>query len=193
MMIKTLSEVAVVTGGHTFRSKAEAETGNVKLLQIKDIQEGVFDNLSRLPFADIQQEKLKINLQTNDILLPLRGERIPAMMIYNWNNELLTTTNQIAIIRTNRSLIDPDYLFYFLNSPKGAEQIASLQGGGLVVNLSLKKLLTLKIPVPSLEVQSEIINLHNIWEEKKETLTNLIENGTNLCHAAINTLIYSES
>ncbi|HDT6052991.1 TPA: restriction endonuclease subunit M, partial [Klebsiella michiganensis] len=75
----------------------------------------------------------------------------------------------------------------------GAEQIASLQGGGLVVNLSLKKLLTLKIPVPSLEVQSEIINLHKIWEEQKETLKNLIENGTNLCHAAINTLIYSES
>lgn len=192
-MIKPLSEVAAVTGGHTFRSKAEAETGNVKLLQIKDIQEGIFENLSSLPFADIRPEKLKVNLQTNDILLPLRGERIPAMMIYNRNNELLTTTNQIAVIRTNRSLIDPDYLFYFLNSPKGAEQIASLQGGGLVVNLSLKKLLTLKIPVPSLEVQSEIINLHKIWEEQKETLKNLIENGATLCHAAINTLIYSES
>ncbi|EBB9833892.1 restriction endonuclease subunit M, partial [Salmonella enterica] len=35
------------------------------------------------------------------------------------------------------------------NSPEGDEKISALQGGGLVVNLSLKKLLTLEIPIPS--------------------------------------------
>ncbi|EIP9979929.1 type I restriction endonuclease subunit M, partial [Salmonella enterica] len=109
-MIKLLYEVAEVTGGHTFRTKAEAASGHVRLLQIKDIQEGILTDFSALPFADIQPEKLKINLQTNDILLPLRGERIPAMMIVNQQSTLVTTTNQIAVIRVNSLLINPEYL-----------------------------------------------------------------------------------
>lgn len=113
VMIKLLSEVAEVTGGHTFRTKAEAASGHVRLLQIKDIQEGILTDFSALPFADIQPEKLKINLQTNDILLPLRGERIPAMMIVNQQSTLVTTTNQIAVIRVNSLLINPEYLYYF--------------------------------------------------------------------------------
>lgn len=191
-MIKMLSEVANVTGGHTFRSKAEAASGYVRLLQIKDIREGILTDFSTLPFADIQPEKLKINLQTNDILLPLRGERIPAMMIFNQHSASVTTTNQIAVIRVNSLLIKPEYLYYFFNSPEGCEKISALQGGGLVVNLSLKKLLTLEIPIPSLSVQNEVISLRKIWDEQKETLENLIENGTTLCHVAINKLIYCD-
>ncbi|EDE1492353.1 type I restriction endonuclease subunit M, partial [Salmonella enterica subsp. enterica serovar Enteritidis] len=45
-MIKLLSEVAEVTGGHTFRTKAEAASGHVRLLQIKDIQEGILTDFS---------------------------------------------------------------------------------------------------------------------------------------------------
>lgn len=192
-MIKPLSEIAEVTGGHTFRKKAEAATGEVKLLQIKDIQKGFLSDFSVLPFADIEKEKLKINLRTNDILLPLRGERIPAMMIYNSGEELVTATNQIAVIRNKSVLVNPEYLLYILNSPKVAEDISALQGGGLVVSLSLKKLSTLKIPVPSLEVQSKVVNLHKIWNEQHETLISLIENGSALCHSAINSLIYGEA
>ncbi|EDP9756029.1 restriction endonuclease subunit M [Salmonella enterica subsp. enterica serovar Oranienburg] len=189
-MIKLLSEVAEVTGGHTFRTKAEAASGHVRLLQIKDIQESILTDFSALPFADIQPEKLKINLQTNDILLPLRGERIPAMMIVNQQSTLVTTTNQIAVIRVNSLLINPEYLYYFFNSPEGDEKISALQGGGLVVNLSLKKLLTLEIPIPLRPVQDEVIGLRKIWNEQKKTLEDLIENGTTLCHTAINRLIY---
>lgn len=189
MMLKRLSEIAEVTGGHTFRTRAEAVKGNIHLLQIKDIREGVFDNFSSLPFADIPEEKLKISLQTNDILLPLRGERIPAMLLCNPYNISATTTNQIAVIRINTTIIQPEFLYYFLNSPKGAEQISALQGGGLVVNLSLKNLLKLEIPTPSLDIQDEVITLRRIWDEQRETLKNLIENGTILCHTAINTLM----
>ncbi|CAM6533125.1 Restriction endonuclease subunit M [Escherichia coli] len=190
MIMKNLSEIAYVFGGHSFRTKAEAATGCIKLIQIKDIQAGIFGDFSSLPFADLSEEKLKFNLKTNDILLPLRGERIAAMMIDNENNVAVTTTNQIAIIRIYSNLITPEYLLYFLNAPKGINLINELQGNGLVTNLSIKKLTTLTLPIPSLDIQYEVINLHNMWTKQKETLCSLIENGSALCHATINKLIY---
>lgn len=50
-MIKLLSEVAEVTGGHTFRTKAEAASGHVRLLQIKDIQEGILTDFFSASFC----------------------------------------------------------------------------------------------------------------------------------------------
>lgn len=36
------------------------------------------------------------------------------MMIVNQQSTLVTTTNQIAVIRVNSLLINPEYLYYFL-------------------------------------------------------------------------------
>ncbi|WP_240725986.1 hypothetical protein [Escherichia sp. E4208] len=60
MMMKNLSEIAYVFGGHSFRTKAETATGCIKLIQIKDIQAGIFGDFSSLPFADLSEKKTKI-------------------------------------------------------------------------------------------------------------------------------------
>ena len=81
-------------------------------------------------------------------------------------------------------------MLQLLQRIKGINLINELQGNGLVTNLSIKKLATLTLPIPSLDIQYEVINLHKMWTEQKETLCSLIKNGSALCHATINKLIY---
>ncbi|WP_226646922.1 restriction endonuclease subunit S [Microbulbifer variabilis] len=174
----TLSEVASITLGQTFRRKAEAADGEVKLVQIKDLQEGRLSDIDHLPFAAIDKMKLKVTLAKGDILLPLRGERIVASLVdFNDLKNKVTTTNQVAIIRASSAKLNIEYLLWFFNSKIGQQSIKKIRFGSTVPNISLSVLKELVIPLPSLNEQHEIIEIYKNWFKQKQIMHELICNG----------------
>ncbi|EJZ60245.1 restriction endonuclease subunit S [Pseudomonas sp. TH49] len=184
-MIKNikLSSIAKISLGHTFREKAEAvtSTSGVRLVQIKDVREGVLEDIEQLPFADVDPEKLKIHLALNDVLLPLRGNRSEAM-IYSVSDPkiLVTTTNQVAIIKSIDKSVIPAYFHWYFNSSFGRKALESIRGGATIPNISIKNLYEVEVPVPSVEEQVEILRVYSSWSKQKAVLQELLTNGESL-------------
>jgi type I restriction enzyme S subunit len=74
-------------------------------------------------------------------------------------------------ISPNRSLVDPYFLYAFLNSPAADDQIESRVGGSSQPTISLKNIGTIELPCPSINVQRTISRMLKAYDD-------LIENNT---------------
>lgn len=170
-----------VRAGHTFRGKAEDgnRTDGYKVVQIKDIREGGLDFAS-LPFAAVELGKAKNPLQSDDILIPLRGNRIEAALLTLPESVALITTNQVGILSAPREGVRSAYICWYLNSIDGRSQISRLKVGSVISSIGLKDLSNLPIPVPSLRAQEKIEKAYKNWTSQKKILELLVENGEEL-------------
>ncbi|QAY91405.1 MULTISPECIES: restriction endonuclease subunit S [Pseudomonas] len=184
---KKLSSIAKISLGQTFREKAEAtnDESGIRLIQIKDIREGAFFDADELPFAEIDPAKAKTPLAFGDVLLPLRGNRSEAM-IYSVDNSdvLVTTTNQVAVIKSEDQGVSSAYFHWYLNSPFGRRALDSIRGGATIPNISIKNLSEIEIPIPSPEDQAMILKIYDNWCKQKSALQALLVNGENLMASA---------
>jgi len=122
-------------------------------------------NLTSPKFVPIEffEESKKGKVKQNDILLCKDGALTGKIAFLNENITAMINEH-IFIIRTE-NLILQKYIFQFLFSKNGqsllkAEVTGTAQGG-----INSKKLLYIKIPLPSLSVQKEIVSQIEVFEE----------------------------
>lgn len=174
-----LSEIAIISAGQTFRGRSESDNADsgVRLLQIKDIKEGVYSG-AELPWADIDVEKSIVLLNGGELLLPLRGNRSDVMLYEKKHTWPVTTPNQVAIIRPQR--VHGPYLLWFLNSWEGRTQINARRSGTTVGHISVKSLADITLPLPELSVQLKIANVYANWLEQHSILEEMIGLGAEM-------------
>jgi|SRR5476651_1036049 len=173
-----------VRAGHTFRGKAEdvSRSDGYKVVQIKDIREGGVD-FSALPFAAVEPGKVKNILRSDDILIPLRGNRIEAVLLELLNDQPIITTNQVAILSAPEMGVNPSYICWYLNSSEGHSQISRLKAGSVISNVGLKDLSELSVPLPKLSIQKNIAKAYKNWMCQKQILESLARNGEQVLDA----------
>lgn len=194
MNIRRLSEIIDVRAGHTFRGKAEDESRSdgYKLVQIKDIhEEGI--EFSNLPFAAVEPGKAKSILYTGDILIPLRGNRIEAVLITLPTDLSVITTNQVAILSTPRNEIEPAYLCWYLNSGEGRSKLSRIKAGSAIPNIGLKDLSEITIPIPKIHNQIKITQIYKNWMTQKKVLESLARNGEDILDVFCTNLLREDS
>ena len=178
-----LSDVVEIVLGQTFRGKAESSdsSSEIKLIQIKNIIDACINNVNHLPYADISVEKLKINVQQNDLLLPLRGNKFrSSLYTCNFSETLVTTTNQIAIIRSISDKIDIKYLLWYLNSISGRNALAQISKGATIPSIKKSDLSAIDIPLPTIRKQLKIVAIYFNWLEQTKLLNEMLINGDKL-------------
>ena len=101
-----------------------------------------------------EEERKVVNylLQEGDILIPARGTVIRTSVFHVQNHPCIANSN-VIVIRPDGKVLDSIYLKIFLDSPLGNKMVSGLQQGTAVMNISYKDLLSLEIPVPSIEKQ----------------------------------------
>lgn len=73
------------------------------------------------------------------------------------------------LIRPDRSKVEPAFLSYFLNGPKGQELIQAKTNGATVAHLNMKDVRTMELPqLPSLEAQRRIAGILSAYDELME-------------------------
>lgn len=73
------------------------------------------------------------------------------------------------LIRPDRSKIEPAFLSYFLNGPKGQELIQAKTNGATVAHLNMKDVRTMELPhLPSLPRQRRIAGILSAYDELME-------------------------
>ena len=97
----------------------------------------------------------KFLIKKDDILFSCKGTIGKKLLVKNELRNCIASSN-LMILRSQSSLIHPEYLQYVLDKELVKDQISALSGGISIPMISLEKFSKIIIPVPSLSKQKEI-------------------------------------
>ncbi len=165
-----IKEVAEVRGGYAFKSGEYQQEHGVPLVRIQNIKNGGID-FSKTVYINEKYLNCLENFLLNDrdILIAMTGATIGKIgRIYQ--EDLPAFLNQrVGKFVVDVEKINPDYLFYILQFDFFIDQIKRLSLGGAQPNISPNAIGSIKIPLPSLPIQSKIVFLmQKAYNEKRE-------------------------
>lgn len=133
-----------------------------------DTVTGNIANIESIPVKDAPSRAKRI-VRKNDILVSMTRPNRGAISLYDRDNISIASTG-FAIIRGTDQCILKEYLFMVLRTPLSLEQMALRSTGGnypAIIESELKKVI---IPIPTLEVQKNIIETISKMRYKAEQL-----------------------
>jgi type I restriction enzyme M protein len=95
-------------------------------------------------------------IRKNDVLLNIVGASIGRASVYHLD-EPANCNQAVAIIRVNEEICLPKYLAYYLNSQKAQEQMFDAKYGGARDNLNLEQVKKIKISLPNIRAQKQVV------------------------------------
>jgi restriction endonuclease S subunit len=168
---RSLGKLGLIRTGHHFREKIEpCPSGNVRVVQTKDfITGGGVDVASLTPVA-LEDFKEELVLQDGDIIVRSRGgSNFPAAVIHELPFVALPAF-PILLIRVQEKDVLPDYVAWRLNQGKTQNALQAEAMGSFIPTVSKTALASLSIPIPPLQIQKDIVTLHQLVEEEQRLL-----------------------
>lgn len=167
---KPLGEVAQILNGYAFKSSEYSENG-IRVVRISDVQKGKMSDkdLKYYP-VETQKEIERFLLKENDLVMSLTGNvgRVAMLSI----SDLPAALNQrVACIRVNDNSTLTRYLFHFFDQISFENEAMANATGGGQKNMSTRWLSSYPIPIPSLDIQGEIVHILDVFTELKAELT----------------------
>ena len=140
-----LSSIVDFIGGYAFKSKNYEENKKYKIVTIKNVQDGFFNNdikdtISKLP-KNINDQQI---LQPGDIIMSLTGN-IGRVCIVHGKNNLL---NQRVVKLKSKKKIDYSYIYSLFRNKSMQTQLENISNGTAQQNLSPVNASKIKIHVP---------------------------------------------
>jgi type I restriction enzyme S subunit len=156
----TLTKIGEITGGITLNSKRQLLPLKMPYLRVGNVYSNqiIFDEIKTI--GVLEKEISRALLKKQDLLIVEgNGSADQIGRVAQWNGEIENCLHQNHLIKfrsNNKS--NGTFVLYFLLSSQGRKQIeeASKSTSGLYT-LSLSKVSNLKIPLPPLPEQKEIV------------------------------------
>jgi len=166
IVVKTLGEVCKFDiGGTPSRSKNDYyENGNNLWVSVRELNGGyIYDTKEKI--TDLGVQKSSVKLFAKDTILFSFKLSIGKTAIVG--NPLYTNEAIAGILSKNNDLLINKYLYYYLTINDFSKLGSGILGNGSLNKKSLKQI---KIPIPSLERQQEIVKyLDFIYEKANKT------------------------
>ncbi|MEP1327067.1 restriction endonuclease subunit S [Pseudophaeobacter sp.] len=148
-----LSELVVNNGictdGDWVESKDQDSEGNIRLIQLADIGDGIFLDKSSKFLNDESGKRLNITkLRRDDILLARMPHPLGRACIFPSVTYEACTVVDVLIFRSGSNDISNKCLMHFINSPQIRRKIELLSGGSTRKRISGGNLKSLSIPIP---------------------------------------------
>ncbi len=169
---KKLGEIAEVTAGYAFRSALRPDSsGNMAIFQVKDVRKGLWVDDSQLIKIqmDYQGDRL---LKKGDVLLSGRGFFEAAIFS---SNEKAVATSSVYVLRSQRTLILPEYLAIFLNSRAGQGQIKRYQTNTTIKSILKNDLMKIAVPLLGIKEQRTVAEFYQAKNRHQALLKRKIE------------------
>ncbi len=171
--MKHLNQIAEIRSGHPFRGKLESSPkGNVSVLQLKDVTDSFTidsQNASRIQLGAVKERYL---VAPGDIVFRSRGQTNTCALV----KELGGTTVVAAplfLIRATSDAVLPEYLCWYINQSAAQSYFnrnARGTAGRMIGRDTLEKL---KIHLPPLEVQQNIVELAELASREQVLMAEL--------------------
>jgi len=120
----------------------------------------------------------KILSKKGDVLVPstTTADALGIAVARSLNEDGVILGGDINIIRTGNEYVLSDYLAYLISNSKVKNQLATFAKGVNILHLSNNDLRKIKIPLPPLEVQKEIVEQIEVKQKAIEAAKAVIEN-----------------
>lgn len=144
--------------GDWVESKDQDPEGDVRLVQLADVGDGVFRDrssrfMTRRKAADLRCTYLK----AGDVLVARMPDPLGRACLFPGDRMPCVTVVDVCIIRPGDESFDPAWLMHFLNAHPTRAAIASLQAGSTRKRISRGNLGTIQLPVPPISDQRRIV------------------------------------
>ena len=148
--------------------KNETENPVYTLLKVKNIKRNNEIEFDDVEFVkEVPENKV---LKVGDIISPFIGEAVRQckFSVFEREDGKFAVDNNTGVIRVDTKKVSSDYVAFILNSEIGRIQLEQLIGGGGVPFLGAGNAKKLKIPLPPVATQNEIVlKIGNIYSKAK--------------------------
>ena len=149
-----LLEDGLFIDGDWIESKDQDPTGDVRLIQLADIGDGVFrDRSSRFLTLQKAEDLRCTSLKPGDILVARMPEPLGRACIFPGVGQPAVTAVDVCIVRPKVEKAHPEWLVGAINSPDFRLSMQEHVRGTTRQRISRKNLGTLRLRVPSLDEQ----------------------------------------
>ena len=152
---KTLKEISIIYGNYGL-SVSSIPYNGVRYLRITDITENGELNDDKVS-ADISSGKTQEELQEGDILFARTGATVGKTLIYRKEFGKCLFAGYLIRYRLNKDIVIPQFIHHFTHSSGYYKWVSSNQKAAAQPNIGAKIYNELRIPVPPLSEQKEIV------------------------------------
>ena len=164
-----LANIAKIKGGKRLPLGETFSEHGVPYIRAEDVKYFVDYEHSPRISNELHQKLAQYQTQTNDILITIVGNSIGDVGFVKFDLEKCNLTENCAKL-TDLALL-PDYVFLFLISKYGQNQIHREKVGTAQPKLALARIANFKVPILSksfqVDLQSVITKSYDIWEQSK--------------------------
>ena len=145
--------------GDWVESKDQNAEGEIRLIQLADVGDGIFKDRSNRHLTLQKAFELGCTfLNYGDILIARMPEPLGRACIFplKWMQKYVTVVD-VAILRIDSVIADNHYVCHMVNSPQSRSAIDKLESGTTRKRISRKNLETISFPLPPLPEQHRIV------------------------------------
>lgn len=184
-----LKEIADIRVGSTLRGKdasLKIDEAGLPLLRISDLSQSGQIQIQNPHLVSRESVKPQFRVQPDDILVANRGVRMTAAIVPPELNAYIG--GQLFYLRLKSDKLTPRYLHWFLNLASTQQFLRSLTKGSYVKNLSIANFKELPIPLPSLDVQQQIVQMAELARREQALVQKISEKRAIYSEAALQKL-----
>lgn len=173
---KTLGDISIIYGGLTGKTKNDFEDGNASYVPYKNIFYNIAVDFDELESVKISNTENQREVKYGDILFTGSSEKLDEAGMSSAITQDLTKTiylNSFSFgVRFNSDIkINPHFSKYLFRSHFMRKEIIKTASGVTRFNVSKARFKKLQIPIPTLNVQAEIVRILDAFTELTAQLT----------------------
>ena len=171
-----LGELGVFLGGITGKSKEDFTNGNSKFITYKNIYSNPSLKIDVEDKVRIFEGEKQNTVEYGDVLFTGSSETpeecgISSVLTIKTDEELFLNSFCFIFRFNNKSLMIPNFSKHLFRSPELRYKIIKTANGVTRFNISKKLMNKIKIPIPPLQVQREIVRILDTFSEYTTELT----------------------
>ncbi|MCB4748354.1 MAG: restriction endonuclease subunit S [Sulfurovum sp.] len=191
-MVTQLNEMASIrTGLVISRKKAQLDSGykiEYEQISLRCFGAGVkLDKTQKDIFVSSEEIDSKYFTQEGDVVVRLRA---PSSAVYIEKEDVgLLIHSLLAVIRVDSNVLDAKYLSYYINAHSAQRILKQDVKGTAIPMLKTKDLEQLKITLPPIEKQKELVKFLELSDKERKLLLHLAHTKQQLSQTILNTII----
>lgn len=172
-MLKNLADIQT---GYSFRGRLEySDSGNVRVIQMKDLNsDNIVDcrELIKIDMKDVKEHHL---VKKGDLVFRSRGINCTASILLEEIDNTVVSAPLLKISVIDRNKVFPEYLKWFINQPESQKFLQSRLSGTHGGMIRASELAELPVTVPNLKTQMLIVEISELSEKEHRILSQISE------------------
>ncbi len=174
--LKSIVGYSGIFSGYSFRGKiTPAKEGNLRVIQLKDVENDYTTIGKKCIFVHQNQVKDKYYLKDGDILFISKGANNYAISFYADDNYPSVASSAFFVVRLDETKANPYYVAWYINQKKVQQYLESQASGTYTTSINRETVENIPVLLPSISQQDKIANIAALAIKEQNLYNHLME------------------